>query len=40
MAELVNVPDVNVVMATIAAALMDYHREQVVGVIRVVSISL
>lgn len=39
-AELVDVPDVNVVMAPIAAALMDDHREQVVVVFGVVSISL
>lgn len=40
MAKLVNVPDINMVMATIAAAFMDDHRGQLVAVIRVLSISL
>lgn len=40
LAKLVNVPDVNVVMAAIAAALMDNHREQLIGIITVISISL
>ena len=40
MAKLVNVPDINMVMATIATTLVDYHREQLIGVIRVLSIGL
>lgn len=40
LAQLVNVPDINMVMAPIAATLMDNHREQLVGVIRFLSISL
>lgn len=40
MAELVNVPDISVVVATVTASLMDDHREEVIGVIRVFSISL
>lgn len=40
MTKLVNVPDINMVMATIAAALMDNHRKQLIGVITFLSISL
>ena len=40
LAEFINVLDVNVVMATIAAALMDDDRKQLIGEIRVLSISL
>ncbi len=40
MAQVINVPDINVIMATIAATLVDNHREKLVRVIGVLSISL
>lgn len=40
LAQLVNVPDVSMVMATVAAALMDDDRKQLIGEVGVLSISL
>lgn len=40
LAKLVNVPDINVVMPSIAAALMYNHRKQLIGVVTFLSISL
>lgn len=40
MAKLVNIPDINMVMATIAATFVDDNREQLIWKFTVVSISL
>lgn len=40
MAELINVPDVDMVMAPIAATFVDNHREQLIAVITLISSSL
>lgn len=40
MAKLVDIPDINVVVATIAASFVDDHREQLIGKFTVLSIGL
>lgn len=40
LAELINVPDVNMVMAPIAATFVDNHRKQLIAVIALISFSL
>lgn len=40
LAELINVPDVDMVMAPIAATFVDNHREQLIAVITLISSSL
>jgi len=40
LAELVDIPDVRVIMAAVATALVDDHRKQLVGEVRVLSVGL
>lgn len=40
LAKLINVSDINMVMAPIATTFVDYHRKQLIAVITFLSISL